>query len=60
MRIRPPPGQTLPIHVAPFQIEDRVTSEAEVEVAVLWIKKNKDGVNTNIGAEHLQGWIREV
>ena len=35
-------------------------SEAEVEVAVLWMKKNKDGVNTNIRAEHIQGWLRKA
>ena len=55
-----PLGWPLPIYVTPFQREENVTSEAEVEAAVLRLKRKRDGVNTHLQDEDLQGCLREA
>ena len=44
----PPPGQPIPTNFAPFQIEDMMPSEAEVETVALRINQNKAGVHTHL------------
>ena len=47
-----PPGRPLATHVEPFQINDEVPSEAEVDAEVRLLHPHKEGGHTHLRAEH--------
>ena len=48
-----PPGRPVTTHVDPFQNDERVLTEAEVEVAVSWLRRNRTDTHTKLWDEHL-------
>ena len=53
----PPPGDTIPVTIEPFGVEDGVPSEAEVEWAVKRLRNNRAGGPSRMRAEDLQRWL---
>jgi hypothetical protein len=56
-KLEPPPGEPIPVLVAPFDVEDDVPSKEEIEDAVLGLKSNKPPRPTGMQAEHLKEWL---
>ena len=54
------PGRPVPDHVTPFRINDDVSTEAEVESAVLHLRLNKVGGHTHLRAEKFKKCMREA
>ena len=52
-----PPGDTIPVTIEPFEVEDGVPSEAEVEWAVKRLQNNRAGGPSRMRAEDLKGWL---
>ena len=53
----PPLGDTIPVTIEPFAVEDGVPSEAEVEWAVKRLRNNRAGGPLRMRAEDLKGWL---
>ena len=53
----PPPGDPVPITVAPFNILDDVPDDAEIEVAVRRLRRGKAPGPTGLRADHLKEWL---
>ena len=53
-------GRPLPTHGVPFQKDEGVLTEAEVEAAFRWMKQNKDVGHTHLRDKQLQGFLREA
>ena len=56
----PPTGIPFPNHVAPFKIDNRVPTEAEVETAVCRLRLNRAGVHMHLRSEQFNTWLREA
>ena len=57
-RCRPPEGLKVPILVRQADIEDGITTEAEMETSVKWLKRVRAGVPLGICADELKEWIQ--
>ena len=53
----PPPGDTIPVTLAPFTVEVGVPLEAAVEWAVTRLQNNRAGGPSRMRAEDLKGWL---
>ena len=53
----PPPGDTIPVTIEPFVVEDGVPTEAEVEWAVKRLRNHRFGGPSRMRAEDLKGWL---
>ena len=53
----PPTGDSIPVDIAPFAVEDGVPEETEVEWAVKRLKNNRAGGASRMRAEDLKGWL---
>ena len=53
----PPPGDNIPVEIEPFEVEDKVTDEGEIEWAVKRLRKNRYWGTSLMRAEHLKGWL---
>ena len=53
----PPPGDTIPVTIALFTVEDCVPSEAEVVWSVKRLRNNRAGGLSRMQAEDLKGWL---
>ena len=53
----PPPGYTILVTIEPFEVEDGVPTEAEVEWAVKRLQNNRAGGPSRMQAEDLKGWL---
>ena len=53
----PPPGDSIPVDVEPFAVEDGVPEEEEVEWEVKRLQNNHAGGASRMRAEDLKGWI---
>ena len=53
----PPPGDSIPITIEPFAVEDGVPEEGEIEWAVKRLRNNRAGGPLRMRAEDLKGWI---
>ena len=53
----PPPGDSIPVEIAPFAVEDGVPEEAEAEWAVKRLQNNRAGGPSQMRAEDLKGWL---
>jgi hypothetical protein len=54
---RAPPGDTIPICVAPFEIHDNVPDEREIADTVRLLRWGKSPGPSGIRAEHLREWL---
>ena len=52
-----PPGDTIPVTIEPFEVEDGVPLEAEVEWAVKRLQNNRAGGASRMRAEDFKGWM---
>ena len=52
-----PPGDTIPVTIEPFVVEDGVPTEAEVEWAVKRLQNNRAGGPSRMRAEDLKEWL---
>ena len=50
----PPLGDTIPVTIEPFEVEDGVPTEAEVEWAVKRLQNNRAGGPSRMRAEDLK------
>ena len=53
----PPPGDSIPITIEPFAVEDGVPEEGEIEWAVKRLQNNRAGGPLRMRAEDLKGWL---
>ena len=53
----PPLGNTIPVTIEPFVVEDGVPTEVEVEWAVERLQNNRAGGASRTRAEDLKGWL---
>ena len=52
-----PPGDSIPVDIEPFAVEDRVPEEGELEWAVKRLRNNRAGGASRMRAEDLKGWL---
>jgi hypothetical protein len=52
-----PPGEPIPVHVSPFDIDDEVPTETEIANAVRCLKTGKAPGQTGMRAEHLKAML---
>ena len=53
----PPPGDNIPVTIEPFEVEDGVPEEEEIEWAVKRLQNNRAGGLSRMRAEDLKGWL---
>ena len=53
----PPPGDSIPVDIEPFAVEDGVPEEGEIEWAVKRLQNNCAGGASRMRAEDLKGWL---
>ena len=51
------PGETIPISVKPFPVDNLVLEEEKVKWAVKRLRNNRSGGPSGMQAEHLKWWI---
>ena len=51
----PPPGDSIPVDIEPFAVEDGVPEESEVECAVKHLQNNRAGGPSRMREEDLKG-----
>ena len=56
-RVPPPPGDTIPVTIEPFAVEDGVPLEVEVEWEIKRLRINRAGGPSRMRAEDLKGWL---
>ena len=55
-----PPGDSIPVEIEPFEVEDRMLDEGETKWAVKRLHNNRAGGTSRMQAEHLKGWLVAV
>jgi hypothetical protein len=55
-----PPGEPIPVHVSPFDIDDEIPTEAEIATAVRCLKTGKAPGHTGMRAEHLKAMLQRA
>ena len=53
----PPPGDSIPVEIELFEVEDGVPDEGEIEWAVKRLRNNRSGWPSQMRVEHLKGWL---
>ena len=53
----PPPGDSIPINIETFEVDEGVPEEGEVEWAVKRMRKNRAGGTLRMRADDLKGWL---
>ena len=53
----PPLGENIPVELEPFEVEDKVPEEGEIEWAFKRLRNNHSGGTSRMRAEHLKGWL---
>ena len=53
----PPPGENVPVQIEPFEVEDKVPEEVEIEWAVKCLRNNRSRGASRMRAEPLIGWL---
>ena len=56
----PPPGENIPKSVEPFQVENSVPTEDEIEWDVKCLRNHCSWGPSGMRAEHLHGWLAEA
>jgi hypothetical protein len=57
---RTPPGESLPINIAPTPIPDGVPTDSEVRDAVGELTNGRSGGASKIRAEHMKEWLKGI
>ena len=52
-----PPGDSIPVRIEPFAVEDGVPEEEEIEWAVKRLQNNRAGGPSRMRAGGLKGWL---
>ena len=50
-------GDSVPVEIEPFEVEDGVTDEGEIKWAVKRLRNNRAGGASCMRAEDLEGWL---
>ena len=53
----PTPGDNIPVAIKPFEVEDLVPEEEEIEWAVKRLCNNRSGGTLQMQEEHIKGWL---
>ena len=53
----PPPGDSIPVDIEPFAVEDGVPEEGDIEWAVKRLQNNRARGTSRMRAEDLKGWL---
>ena len=53
----PPPGDSIPVTIEPFAVEDGVPDEEEIEWTVKRLRNNRAGGPSRMRAENLKDWL---
>ena len=53
----PPPGDSIPVEIEPFEVEDKVPDEGKIEWVVKRLRNNRSGGPSRMRVEHLNGWL---
>ena len=53
----PPPGDSIPVEIETFEVEDKVPDEGEIEWAVKRLCNHHSRGPSRMRAEHLKGWL---
>ena len=53
----PTPGDNIPVKIEPFEVEDKVPDEGEIEWAVKRLQNNHSRGPSRMRVEHLKGWL---
>ena len=53
----PPLGDSIPVNIEHFAVEDRVPEEGDIEWAVKRLQNNRAGGPSRMQAEDLKGWL---
>ena len=56
----PPPGQYVPTHVTPFNIDDATITEVKIKAEVRRLRRNRACGHIHLWEEHLHKWLREA
>ena len=56
----PPPGENIPVAIQPFQVDDLVPEEGDIEWAVKRLRNNRSGGPSRMWEEHVKRWLAEV
>ena len=56
----PPPGDNIPVTIEPFEVEESVPEEGEIEWAVKRLRNNRSGGMLRMREEHIKGWLAAV
>ena len=59
-RRRDPPGEPIPIHVEPFDVNDEVPPDGEIRAAVKRLSNGRAGGASSMRAEHMKEWLAGV
>ena len=51
----PLPGDNIPVEIEPFEVEDKVPDEGEIDWAVKRLRNNRAGGTSRMRVEHLKG-----
>ena len=54
----PPPGRPIPIHVAPFLMDDNIPREDKIDKALLWLQLHNAGGPSGMRYKYLRLWLR--
>ena len=53
----PPRGDSIPVEIETFEVEDRVPDEGEIEWVVKRLRNNRTGGPSRMQAGDLKGWL---
>ena len=57
VRAGTPPGESIPINVEPFEVDDAVPTDSEIRGVVKGMKNGRAGGSGGITAEHIKLWL---
>ena len=52
-----PPGDTIPINIEPFEINDAIPTESGNRTVVKGLRNGRAGFVSGIKAEHMKQWL---
>ena len=53
----PPPGENIPVAIQPFQVDDSMPKEGEIEWVVKRLRNNRSGGPWRMRVEHVKRWL---
>ena len=56
----PPPGDSIPINVEPFEVRDDIPGDMELRAVVAGLRNGRAGGASKMRAEDIKGWLRGI